>query len=120
MKNDQIKTIVNEQLSSVEFIQDYLQLHFDGRTLTCYIWPEVRIGNDINYKFQTPNYRDALCSLIALKVIDIQIKDQDFLKIQFEKSGCEINLNLDSRNPEVVSEIAVFNDTVDSSWSVYD
>ncbi|MBK7808451.1 MAG: hypothetical protein IPJ51_19490 [Saprospiraceae bacterium] len=38
--------LINEQLSSVEFVQDYLQLHFDGRTITSYIWPIINIKNE--------------------------------------------------------------------------
>ena len=40
-----LDALVGWQLSSVEFVQDYLQLHFDDKTITFYIWPAVLVGD---------------------------------------------------------------------------
>jgi hypothetical protein len=34
--DDALKQLIGEQLSSIEFVQDYLQLRFDGPCLTVY------------------------------------------------------------------------------------
>lgn len=65
--------LINEQLSSVEFVQDYLQLHFDGRTITSYIWPIINIKNE-SLIFGDVLYRNALCDFIGNKVKDIFLK----------------------------------------------
>jgi len=44
-KTNHLDRLIGEQLSAVQFIQDYLQLHFDGQGLTCYIWPEIYFHN---------------------------------------------------------------------------
>jgi len=44
------KKLIGEQLSSVEFVQDYLQLHFDGRTITAYVWPKVFVNIETFYR----------------------------------------------------------------------
>jgi|SRR5690606_3215441 len=77
------KSIINEQLSSVEFVQDYLQLHFDGQTLTCYSWPDVKVGT-VDYKFSQPGYRDAICKIIGYKVNHVDLLENERLDIFFQ------------------------------------
>src|SRR5690242_9135647 len=52
--------IHGSQLSSVEFVQDYVQLRFDGPCLTAITWPVVTVGQQ-RFRLETPGYRDALC-----------------------------------------------------------
>src|ERR1700686_1222650 len=58
-----LEKIVGEQLSSVEFVQDYVQLHFDGPTITAFVWPTLNLGGNIMC-FGDAGYRDALCARI--------------------------------------------------------
>src|SRR5580692_5452288 len=46
------ESIIGEQLSSVEFVQDYVQLRFDGPTLTAFVWPELRQGEAVIVEFE--------------------------------------------------------------------
>ena len=39
-----LSVLIGHQLSSVEFVQDYLQLRFDGPCLTAVTHPRVRVG----------------------------------------------------------------------------
>jgi hypothetical protein len=39
-----LQVIVGAQLSAVTFVQDYVQLHFDGPRLTAFSHPVVRLG----------------------------------------------------------------------------
>ncbi|MGH9891683.1 MAG: hypothetical protein ACREA0_06820 [bacterium] len=41
-----LQVIIGEQLSSVEFVQDYVQLRFDGPTLTAITRPVGRCGSE--------------------------------------------------------------------------
>lgn len=111
--------LINEQLSSVEFVQDYLQLHFDGRTITSYIWPIINIKNE-SLIFGDVLYRNALCDFIGNKVKDIFFKDKEYLVLYFEEIKGSLKIDLDPNNPDIVSEIAVFNDILDNTWAVFD
>lgn len=111
--------LINEQLSSVEFVQDYLQLHFDGRTITSYIWPIINIKNE-NLIFGDVVYRNALCDFIGKKVKDLFFIDKECLVLYFEEIKGSLKIDLDQNNPDIVSEIMVFNDKLDNTWAVFD
>ncbi|HEV8283655.1 MAG TPA: hypothetical protein VGQ09_05055 [Chitinophagaceae bacterium] len=109
MKNP-FTVLIGEQLSSVIFVQDYLQLDFDGKKMTCYEWPTVKLVNgnlDINNK----DYRNALCSLIASKVSDAILIDNEKLDINFE-SGEQIGFSLKEASGEVI-----YFSTPEGEWS---
>lgn len=69
MKANPLERLVGEQLSSVIFVQDYLQLDFDGKRLTLNVWPTV-VRLEERMSFGDGGYRDALCDLIAKTVTD--------------------------------------------------
>lgn len=93
--------LVGEQLSSVEFVQDYLQLHFDGPTLTLFVWPKLRV-KEVVLRFSDPCYRDELCGRISHKVVQVITDDPDLLTILFdEESAISVSLRPeDRRGPE--------------------
>ena len=112
------KKLIGEQLSSIEFVQDYLQIHFDDKNFIIYIWPIVyQDGN--KYIFGEENFRNALCELIGLDIKDVVFKESERLKIIFDTKNI-IEIDLNSENPDIVSKIAIFNDTLDNSWSVFE
>lgn len=78
-----ISAIEGEQLSSVIFVMDYLQLSFNNAWLTLYIWPEV-FRSEGSYAFGEPGYRDALCEQITEIVSSTSIEDGVALEIGFE------------------------------------
>ena len=111
-------SILGEQLSSVEFVQDYLQLHFDGSTLTCYSWPKILV--DFNsYEIFDNGYRDAICKIIGCKIDKIYLNEKKSLSILFDKEY-QIILNLfrDESNQDL-PEFAYFTDT-ENNWFVLD
>ena len=95
--------IVGEFMSSVEFVMDYIQLHFNGSTLNAYTCPDVRTA--INTLRPTESgYRDALCSLIGATVERTEIRESDCLRIIFTESRA-ITISLrpeDAVGPESV------------------
>lgn len=114
---DLLTCLIDEQLSSVEFVQDYLQLHFEDKTLTCYVWPSV-IRNSVEYKNDHPDYKNQLCSLIAGNVRNVILIEKNRLVITFTNES-EIILCLDPTNTEIVSEIAILSDN-ENNWSVFE
>jgi len=110
--------LIGEQLSSVEFVQDYLQLHFDGPMFTLYIWPTVTINN-VSFCYEDSLYRNMLCYLINQNVNQIFIEESKYLKLYFEENNC-LELNLDPNNPKIVAEIGFFSDPSDNSWMVFE
>ena len=100
----------NEELSAVQFVQDYLQLHFQDKGFTFYIWPTIVIENK-TYKFGDIEYRNKLCDIIGEKVKCISIIENISLTIDFENT--KIIENLDPSNSDIVSDICVFQDKTD-------
>ena len=64
--------LVGRVLSAVVFVQDYLQLQFDGSVLTLLVWPVVSRGAN-ERAFGSPEYRDLLCACIGTIVTDARI-----------------------------------------------
>jgi hypothetical protein len=77
-----ISAIEGEQLSSVTFVMDYLQLSFNSAWLTLYIWPEV-FRPEGSYAFGEPGYRDVLCEQIT-EIVSMTSLEDVALEIEFE------------------------------------
>ncbi len=84
--NDSLSQISGSILSSVEFVLDYLQLKFDGPTLTTYTQPSVSIGGK-TISWGQSCYRDALCDRIGIRVVRTNIIDSVELTIDFEDAA---------------------------------
>jgi len=112
------KSILGEQLSSVVFVQNYLQLDFDGNRLTSYSWPKVKIKNTV-YVIGREYYRDALCEIITHLVSDVILIDDEALHIYFDNSF-ELSWKLlrDNENYDL-PEFIYFTDC-DGGWFVLD
>jgi hypothetical protein len=90
--NEALAELIGSQLSSVEFVQDYAQLRFDGPTLTAYTPADI-VNEKTIVRWADPGYRDGLCSLITVQVTGAQVDDKK-LEIRFENgSAVEIPLN---------------------------
>jgi hypothetical protein len=89
-------------LSSVEFVQDYMQLRFDGPVLTTYTLPTVS-AEGTAIAFGDPEYRNRICAEIGREVRATGL-DKDVVAIQFT-DGAEFRISLrdeDYRGPEAV------------------
>ena len=78
-----LDAIIGEQLSSVEFVQDYVQLHFGGPHIIAYVWPVVESGGEFLH-FGEGRYRDALCERISRKVLTASIREGVTAAIEFD------------------------------------
>jgi hypothetical protein len=87
-----LEAIVGQELGAVEFVQDYVQLRFDGPLLTFYEWPEV-FREEGSYAFGEPEYRDWLCALIGETVSAATVEEGEAVEIGFE-SGVSVRCSL--------------------------
>ena len=65
---DDFQRLVGEQLSAVCFVQDYLQLEFDGYKLTTYTTPLVETRPNEWRTYKHEQYKNELCRFIACRV----------------------------------------------------
>src|SRR5262245_18350546 len=77
-----LQMLIGEQSSAVTFVQDYVQLHFDGLRLTVFSHAVVMRG-DKNLHWGEPGFRDALCNNIAKKVTEARVAHGDSIAIRF-------------------------------------
>lgn len=80
---DELKS---QRLSSVEFVQDYIQLHFDDYSMSLYnpvkiiqgstTWPQVQVG-----------FKNALCNLINRIVRDVFYTKSDKVEVVFDRGS---------------------------------
>jgi len=93
--------LVGEQLSSVTFVQDYLQLSFDG--------PRINVFNPLRVKTLSscitswsPGFRDLVCGQIGKVVAAVNSQPAEALTVVFE-DGSSLSISLlpeDSMGPE--------------------
>lgn len=98
-----LQLIIGEQLSSVEFVQDYIQFKFDGPVLTAISHPIVKV-NDKFYSWNEPDYRDEICKRISIKVVKASICPDESVKVYFDDDSIiEISIRVeDYRAAEAV------------------
>jgi hypothetical protein len=107
-----LQMLIGEQLSAVTFIQDYLQLHFDGPRLTIFSPAVVRLG-DQTFPRGKPGFRDALCNNIAKKITEARVAYGDSISISFA-DGSTIKISL--KNEDYSGGEAVNFDTGGNVW----
>jgi hypothetical protein len=87
-----VSAVIGDELRAVEFVEDFLQLRFDGPLLTLYAWPHVLLA-DFSVAYGEPEYRNALCAQIGEKVVQASLEEGDALTIEFE-NGTVFGLSL--------------------------
>jgi hypothetical protein len=112
IEDTSLQVIVGEQLSAVTFVQDYVQLHFDGPCLTAFAPPVVMLGEQ-TFHWGEPCFRDALCERIAQKVTAARVVSGADVSIRFE-DGSIIQISL--QHADAVCGEAVKFDASDTAW----
>jgi len=72
-----------EELASVTFIRDYIQLSFDGSTLSFIVDPVI-FKRDIPIRRSETGFCESLLSLIGQKVVRFEVRDQVHIRITFQ------------------------------------
>ncbi len=87
------EALQQQQLTAVEFVEDFLQLRFGDALLTLYAWPHVADRDGISIAFTEPGYRDALCSVISEDVEIAEWNEGSSLTVEFA-NGTVLALSL--------------------------
>ncbi len=82
---DELKS---QRLCSVEFVQDYIQLHFDDYSMSIYN-PVKIIQASGSLRQEQFGFKDALCNLINCIVRDVSYTKGDKVEVDFE-SGLSV------------------------------
>jgi len=90
---DDFQRLVGEQLSAVCFVQDYLQLEFDGYKLTTYTTPLVENLPNEWLAYEHDQYKNVLCRLIACQIEQVA-SEPDRVLISFQNCTERISLPL--------------------------
>lgn len=107
--------LIGRVLSAVVFVQDYLQLQFDGSTLTLTTWPVVETEQG-EFKYGEPRYRDVLCGCIAKNVDVADVIPGDRLVIGLSD---RVQLAISLRSDDRVDPEAARLDQEDGHWWVW-
>lgn len=101
--SDPFKQLEGEQLGSVTFVQDYIQLHFDGQGINVYMPMSVDAGG-ITVWSGDIQFRNALCGQIAKVVLSISFQEGESMSITFnDNSRIAISLRAaDYSGPEAL------------------
>jgi hypothetical protein len=85
--DEALKQLIGEQLSSVEFVQDYLQLRFSGPCLNVYSGLHRVTSSVSSLVWGQPGYRDALCGLISHKVKKAEVLSDERISFIFDNES---------------------------------
>ena len=102
--NNALQFLVGEQLSSVEFVADYVQLRFNGPCLTVYTIAQKVAKDELAKTWGEPGYCDALCSLIMCTLKQAHVVSNEYLSLTFD-DGSVWSVSLrdeDYRGPEAI------------------
>jgi hypothetical protein len=97
-----VSALEGQEMTAVEFVQDFVRLRFDGPMLTLYAWPHVLLA-DFSVAFGEPEYRNALCAQIGEMVAKASLEEMEALTVELE-SGAVIALSL--REEELSGPVA--------------
>jgi hypothetical protein len=117
--NELLSRLVGCRLYSVQFVMDYLQLHFDNDSddrplLNCDVWPEVSIDG-VAYREPDAGYADALRRLIPGIVMETREGAGEGLYLGFARGHLRLRPTLD----EVYVEIAMLSGFRGGDWMVW-
>jgi hypothetical protein len=114
-----LDALVEEELGSVVFVMDYLQLDFSAARFTAYVWPTVTIA-DATLQFGDRGYRDALCAFITHEVLSTSESPEVGLVIRFGLGEIVTNPGpTDLGGPEI-AQLQVHQDSFRAeAWDVW-
>jgi hypothetical protein len=81
-----VEGLVGGQLSAVAFVQDYVELHFDGPVIRALTNPVIHL-NGAQLRFPAAGSRDALCQFIGRLVAKVELAESVSLTCHFQGGG---------------------------------
>src|SRR5260370_29484286 len=109
-----IEQLAGCPVSAVSFVQDYVELHFDGLILGCFTLPVVRTG-DAECHFGAPGYRDRLVAFIGKTPQTVREQDRIELSINFA-AGESIKVSLRDEDAECAEAAMLHGEGISSIW----
>jgi hypothetical protein len=88
--------IEGKRVSSIVFVEDYLQIIFDDYVFTMFVWPEVSHKGRI-LRNNHDDYRNSLCELIDQRVIKAQVQEGEQVSLLFS-NGAEVSMSLKEKD----------------------
>lgn len=92
-----LQFLIGEPLNSLNFVMDYVELHFNGSFVSCLAPPTVH-GSEGSWTFPAAGSRDAFCGLIGSEVRAIRAVDGDEFRIEFS-DGAVVRASLSHATP---------------------
>jgi hypothetical protein len=87
-----VEALVGEELRSVAFVEDFLELRFGAALVSLYAWPHVLLP-DFSVAYGEPEYRNALCAQIGEEVTAASLEETSALTIELA-NGVVFGLSL--------------------------
>jgi hypothetical protein len=99
----------------VEFVQDYVQFHFDGPTLTAITWPRVHVAQR-SIDWDQPGFRDTVCGRIGKLVRRAYAIPSREIVVEFDDNS-SVSISTDAKDARA-AEAAVLDSPPNSmeSW----
>jgi hypothetical protein len=87
-----VSGLVGQELKSVCFVEDFLELCFGDAKVTLLAWPYVLL-TDFSVAYGEPEYRNALCAQIGEEVVEAALEEGAALTIELQ-NGVVLGLSL--------------------------
>ena len=94
-----VESLIGEELKSVTFIEDFLELRFGSALVTLYAWPHILL-TDFSVAYGEPEYRNALCAQIGEEVSTAALEETSSLTIELA-NGVVFGLSLREEDIDV-------------------
>jgi hypothetical protein len=101
-----IREIVGSSLSSVEFVQDYVQFRFDGPCVTAFTPPGLKSAIGV-LRPGTQGYLEGVCSRIGVRVAAVRVTDEELIIEFVDSSAITVSLRKEHYiGPEAINYVA--------------
>ncbi len=111
-----LASLIGENLSSVTFVMDYMQIHFNGHRFNFYRWP-ILYEDQVSFTRENDGYNDKLIGLIGKTVKSVDEYLDIGLGIEFE-AGPLLSVPLRVEENFSTSEIGEYH-RPDHQWTVW-
>lgn len=93
-----ISTLGGSQVQSVVLLPGHIQINFEGATLTCLRFPELRVGDDTPARASATRL-EALWQFVGHKVLSAAIEEDDRLVVNLDNGQLRLDLREGSDAP---------------------
>ena len=110
-----LQQLVGRVLSSVEFVQDYFQIRFDGPTINVMNPTSVTVGSTRSQSWDN-QFRNMLCGQIGKRVEGVTVAPGKFLNLHFA-DGSRVDVSLREED-YCCAEAIYFSGFPNDEWGV--